>query len=91
MPFLVFFFIYHRHNYFLDFLLSLIRKLIFLVLFANFETLSLILNALNSNTGRMGAFQKIKSTFEIIGFAKIAKSAEEAKKLGYLNSNDTIE
>ena len=52
--------------------------------------LRMILNALDSNTGRMGAFQKIKSTFEIIGFAKIAKSAEEAKKLGYLNSNDTI-
>jgi len=52
--------------------------------------LRMILNALDSNTGRMGAFQKIKNTFEIVGFAKIAKSAEEAKELGYLNINDTI-
>ncbi len=52
--------------------------------------LRMILNALDSNTGRMGAFQKIKTAFEIIGFAKVAKSADEAKHLGYLKNDDTI-
>ncbi len=52
--------------------------------------LGMILNALDSGTGRMGAFQKIKKAFEIIGFAKVARSAEEAKELGYLKKTDTI-
>ncbi len=51
--------------------------------------LRMILNALNQ-TSRMGAFQKIQKVFETIGFAKIATSADEAKRLGYLNDTDTI-
>ena len=47
-------------------------------------TLRMILNALDSGTGRMGAFQKIQKTFETIGFAKVATSADEAKHLGLL-------
>ena len=52
--------------------------------------LRMVLNAMEGGTGRMGAFQKIQKTFETVGFAKIATSAEEAKHLGYLNKNDTI-
>ena len=52
--------------------------------------LRMILNALDGDTGRMGAFQKIQKTFETIGFAKIATSADEAKQLGYLKLNDTV-
>jgi len=50
----------------------------------------MILNALDTNTGRMGAFQKIQKVFETVGFAKIATSADEAKQLGYLKTTDTI-
>ncbi len=53
-------------------------------------TLRMILNAMDSWTGRMGAFQKIQKTFETIGFAKVATSADEAKHLGLLNKDDTI-
>ncbi len=52
--------------------------------------LRMVLNAMEGGTGRMGAFQKIQKTFETVGFAKIATSAEEAKHLGYLNKNDTV-
>ncbi len=52
--------------------------------------LRMILNAIEGNTGRMGAFQKIQKTFETVGFAKIATSADEAKKLGYLKDDDTV-
>ena len=52
--------------------------------------LRMVLNALDSGTGRMGAFQKIKSAFETVGFAKIATSADQAKHLGYLKPDDTI-
>ena len=52
--------------------------------------LRMILNAMDSDSGRMGAFQKIKDIFEIVGFAKIARSADEAKHLGYLKKTDTI-
>ena len=53
-------------------------------------SLRMILNAMDGGTGRMGAFQKIQKTFETVGFAKIATSADEAKHLGYLKKNDTI-
>ncbi len=53
-------------------------------------TLRMILNAMDSATGRMGAFQKIQKTFEVIGFAKVATSADEAKHLGLLKKDDTI-
>ena len=52
--------------------------------------LRMILNALEADTGRMGAFQKIQKTFETVGFAKIATSADEAKHLGYLKNDDTV-
>ena len=52
--------------------------------------LRMILNALDGDTGRMGAFQKIQKIFETIGFAKIATSADEAKHVGYLKLDDTI-
>ena len=52
--------------------------------------LRMILNAMDGGTGRMGAFQKIQKTFETVGFAKIATSADEAKHLGYLKKDDTI-
>ena len=52
--------------------------------------LRMILNAMDGGTGRMGAFQKIQKTFEVVGFAKIATSADEAKHLGYLKKDDTI-
>ena len=52
--------------------------------------LRMILNAMDGGTGRMGAFQKIQKTFETVGFAKIATSADEAKHLGYLKKKDTI-
>ena len=52
--------------------------------------LRMILNAMEGGTGRMGAFQKIQKTFETIGFAKIATSADEAKHLGYLKKDDTV-
>ena len=52
--------------------------------------LRMILNALEGGTGRMGAFQKIQKIFEVVGFAKIATSADEAKHLGYLKKDDTI-
>ncbi len=52
--------------------------------------LRMILNAMDLGTNRMGAFQKIQKTFETIGFAKIAKSADEAKHLGYLKKDDTV-
>ena len=52
--------------------------------------LRMIFNAMDGGTGRMGAFQKIQKTFETVGFAKIATSADEAKHLGYLKKNDTI-
>ena len=52
--------------------------------------LRMILNAMDSGTGRMGAFQKIQKTFETVGFAKVATSADEAKHLGYLKKNDTV-
>ena len=51
--------------------------------------LRMILNALNQKN-QMGAFQKIQKIFETISFAKVSKSAEEAKKLGYLNNTDSI-
>ena len=35
-------------------------------------------------------FKKYKKTFETVGFAKIATSADEAKHLGYLKKDDTI-
>ena len=53
-------------------------------------TLRMILNAMEEDTGRMGAFQKIQKTFETIGFAKVATSADEAKHLGLLKKNDTV-
>ena len=52
--------------------------------------LRMILNAMEGGTGRMGAFQKIQKTFETVGFAKIATSADEAKHLGYLKKDDTV-
>ena len=52
--------------------------------------LRMILNAMDSGTGRMGAFQKIQKTFETVGFAKVATSADEAKHFGYLSKDDTI-
>ena len=52
--------------------------------------LRMILNAMEGGTGRMGAFQKIQKTFETVGFAKIATSADEAKHLGYLKKEDTV-
>ena len=52
--------------------------------------LRMILNAMDGGTGRMGAFQKIQKTFETVGFAKIATSADKAKHLGYLKKDDTI-
>jgi len=52
--------------------------------------LRMILNAMDAGTGRMGAFQKIQKTFETVGFAKVATSADEAKHLGYLSKDDTI-
>jgi 3-hydroxyacyl-CoA dehydrogenase len=52
--------------------------------------LRMILNAMDEGTGRMGAFQKIQKTFEVIGFAKVATSADEAKHLGLLKKSDTI-
>ena len=52
--------------------------------------LRMILNAMDSGTGRMGAFQKIQKTFETVGFAKVATSADEAKHLGYLKKDDTV-
>ena len=52
--------------------------------------LRMILNAMDGGTGRMGAFQKIQKTFETVGFAKVATSADEAKHLGYLKKDDTI-
>ena len=53
-------------------------------------TLRMILNALEDGTGRVGAFQKIQKTFETIGFAKVATSADEAKHLGLLKKHDTV-
>ncbi len=52
--------------------------------------LRMILNAMEGGTGRMGAFQKIQKTFETVGFAKIATSADETKHLGYLKKDDTV-
>jgi 3-hydroxyacyl-CoA dehydrogenase len=52
--------------------------------------LRMILNAMDGGTGRMGAFQKIQKTFETVGFAKVATSADEAKHLGYLKKDDTV-
>ncbi len=52
--------------------------------------LRMILSALDKDAGRIGAFQKIKSAFETIGFAKVATSASQAKHLGYLEDSDTI-
>ena len=52
--------------------------------------LRMILNAMEGDKGRLGAFQKIQKTFETIGFAKVATSADEAKHLGLLKDNDTI-
>ena len=52
--------------------------------------LRMILSALGKETGRMGAFQKIKNAFEVIGFAKVATNANQAKHLGYLEESDTI-
>jgi 3-hydroxyacyl-CoA dehydrogenase len=52
--------------------------------------LRMILNAMDGGTGRMGAFQKIQKAFEVVGFAKVATSADEAKHLGYLKKDDTI-
>ena len=52
--------------------------------------LRMILNAMEGDKGRIGAFQKIQKTFETIGFAKVATSADEAKHLGLLKDNDTI-
>ena len=52
--------------------------------------LRMILSALDKDEGRIGAFQKIKSAFETIGFAKVATSASQAKHLGYLEDSDTI-
>ena len=52
--------------------------------------LRMILNAMDGGTCRMGAFQKIQKTFETVGFAKVATSADEAKHLGYLKKDDTV-
>ena len=52
--------------------------------------LRMILNAMEEETGRMGTFQKIQKTFETVGFAKIATSADEAKHFGYLKKDDTV-
>ena len=52
--------------------------------------LRMILNAMEEGKGRMGAFQKIQKTFETIGFAKVATSADEAKYLGLLKKDDTV-
>ena len=52
--------------------------------------LRMILNAMDGGTSRMGAFQKIQKTFETVGFAKVATSADEAKHLGYLKKDDTV-
>ncbi|MBT5460732.1 MAG: hypothetical protein HOK94_03695 [Candidatus Marinimicrobia bacterium] len=52
--------------------------------------LRMILNAMDGGTGRMGAFQKTQKAFEVVGFAKVATSADEAKHLGYLKKDDTI-
>jgi 3-hydroxyacyl-CoA dehydrogenase len=41
--------------------------------------LRMILNAMNQKN-QMGAFQKIQKIFETISFAKVSKSADEAKK-----------
>ena len=38
--------------------------------------LEMILNALDSGTGRMGAFQKMQKTFETIGFAKVTQQVQ---------------
>ena len=52
--------------------------------------LRMILNAMDGGTGRMGSFQKIQKIFEVVGFAKVATSADEAKHLGYLKKDDTV-
>ena len=52
--------------------------------------LRMILNAMDEGTSRMGSFQKIQKVFETIGFAKVATSADEAKKLGLLKRDDTV-
>ena len=52
--------------------------------------LRMILNAMDEGTSRMGSFQKIQKVFETIGFAKVATSADEAKKLGLLRRDDTV-
>tara|TARA_Y100001970_G_scaffold150133_1_gene184086 strand:+ start:6530 stop:8875 length:2346 start_codon:yes stop_codon:yes gene_type:complete len=52
--------------------------------------LRMILNAMDGDKGRMGAFQKIQKAFETIGFAKVATSADQAKNLGLLKKDDTI-
>ena len=54
--------------------------------------LRLLMN-LMENTGkhgRLNMYTLIQKAFETIGFAKVATSAEEAKRLGYLLKTDTV-
>jgi 3-hydroxyacyl-CoA dehydrogenase len=54
--------------------------------------LRLLLNLMDNagKHGRLNVFPIVQKAFETIGFAKVATSAEEAKKLGYLLKSDTI-
>ena len=52
--------------------------------------LRMILNAVDTDKGTTGSFQKIQKAFETIGFAKVSTSAYEAKFLGLLKEDDTI-
>jgi len=54
--------------------------------------LRLLLNLMENSgsKGRVNTFQIVQKAFETIGFAKVAKSADEAKYLGYLKKTDTI-
>ena len=53
--------------------------------------LRIILNLMeNSGSGRLNAFQVSQKAFETIAFAKVSRSADEAKSLGYLLKTDTV-
>ena len=53
--------------------------------------LRILLNIIeNSGSGMLNAFQVSQKAFETIAFAKVSRSAIEAKKLGYLLKTDTV-
>ena len=53
--------------------------------------LRILLNMIeNSGSGMLNAFQVSQKAFETIAFAKVSRSAIEAKKLGYLLKTDTV-